>query len=209
MSIEWMTFRSRASAFLGRYHRFFRVLALVVYAWLIICAVSYGITQSSSINAYGIQAGTPLPIAIAIAPAASIWYLAQFITYGSIHTCGTFTHPSAWPQTWPGDRVEQNVNTFDDVWFSLIALAFVTLLLSTRSFFTALRAVSVAPILLGIILFFDDNYWFYVGFSDELNRSGAAWLTNENIMFAGAGCFIASTLYLRLRRHGPSPIPPS
>ncbi len=164
------------------------------------CAVSYGITQSTSINSYGIQPGTPLPIQLLIAPAASMFYLAQFITYGSIHVCGTFTSPCAWPQTWPGPRVTQNVNTFDDIWFAMFAFVFASFLASSRSFILSLRAVSVAPIALGAILFFDDNHWFYVGFSDELNRMGVTWLTNENLMLLGACCFALSTLYVRLRK---------
>ena len=170
--------------------------ALAIYVWLIVCVVSYGITQSTSVNAYGIQPGTPAPIAAAITPAASIWYLAQYLTYGSVHVCGTFTHPCAWPKTWPGPDYLQNVNAFDDIWFAFFGLAFATFLAASRSVVRSVRALSVPPILLGVVLFFDDNYWFYQGFSDELNRRGVSWLTNENIMLLGVGCFTVSTIFL-------------
>jgi hypothetical protein len=183
------------------HHHPIRVASLVAYTWLLVSAVSYGVTQSTSVNAYGIQPGTPLYIEILIAPAASVFYLAQFLTYGSVHVCGTFTQPCAWPHTWPGDRVLQNVNTFDDIWFSMFGLTFLLYLASSMSFLKALRAVSVAPIVLGVILFFDDNYWFYQGFSDELTRSGTHWLTNENLTFIGIGVFTVSTVCIRLRRH--------
>lgn len=200
-------FRSRVSDFLRVHHAVLRAVALGVYACLIVGTTSYGITQSTAINSYGIQPGTPLIIQVMIVPAASVFYLAQFITYGSVHVCGTFSSPCAWPKTWPGPRPLQNVSTFDDIWFTLFALSFVTFLFASRSFFRALRAVSVAPIILGIILFFDDNHWFYIGFSNELNMMGYGWLTNETLMFIGVGCFITSTLCLRFRRRGPGLTP--
>ncbi len=193
-------FSSRVSGFLDVHHRILASSSTVWWLILTVCAASYGVTQSTSINSYGIQPGTPPVVEILIAPAASIWSLAQFLTYGSVHVCGTFTSPCAWPKTWPGLRVEQNVNVFDDVWFVMFALAFALWLVSSRSIVRSIRALSVPPILLGSILFFDDNHWFYIGFSNELNGMGLSWLTNEVIMFIGVSCFVVCTVYLKLRR---------
>jgi hypothetical protein len=188
------------SGFLGAHHR---VLAYIATAWYLVaaaCTVSYGVTQSTSINSYGIQPGTPPAIEILIAPAASIWYLAQLLTYGSVHVCGTFTSPCAWPHTWPGSHVEQNVDAFDDIWFVMFGLTFALWLGASRSVVRSIRALSVPPVLLGSILFFDDNHWFYIGFSDELNRMGLTWLTNEAVMFLGIGSFVLCTIYLKVRK---------
>ena len=83
------------SAFLQKHHAFFSAVSISSYVWLLACTVSYGITQSTSVNSYGIRPGTPLPVAILIAPAALIFYLAQFLTYGSVHVCRTFASPCA------------------------------------------------------------------------------------------------------------------
>lgn len=190
---------SHLSGFLEAHHSTLRIVSVISYAWLIICTASYGVTQSTSVNSYGIQPGTPIGIEILIAPAASIFYLAQFLTYGSVHVCGTFTSPCAWPRTWPGSHPLENVKVFDDIWFSMFIFAFVLFLASSRSLVKSIRAMSVAPIVLGAILFFDDNYWFYAGFSTELSRFGFVRLTNENLMILSMCCFVISTLYLKIR----------
>ena len=194
-----LTLRSRVSGFLEANRGLLALLSRAWYVVLIACAISYGVTQSTSINSYGIQPGTPPLIEVLIAPAASVWYLAQFLTYGSVQVCGTFTSPCAWPHTWPGTRVEQNVNIFDDIWFVMFGVGFFLWLASSRSFVSSIRALSLPPILLGSILFLDDNHWFYIGFPDELNRMGLTWLTNEAVMIIGVACFALCTVYLKLR----------
>jgi len=69
----------------------------------------------------------------------------------------------------------------------MIGFVFAAFLACSRSLAKTVRALSVAPIVLGIILFFDDNYWFYQGFSNALSRVGMISLSNENLTFIGAG----------------------